>query len=64
MNIARRRFVHFFRRPIEENTCEVTGSGKEENRSDAKGMFVPCRLNRCGSKSDISVLIEELQKTV
>ena len=38
--------IHFFLR-------EVTITGKAENRGDANGMFVPCRLKLTGPKSYI-----------
>ena len=54
--------IHFFLRASQENSCEVTGKG--ENKGDAKGMFVPCKLSFCGPKRYVSVLAEELPKTV
>ena len=43
---------------------KVTITGKAENRGDAKGKFVPCRLKLSGPKSYVSVLKEELPKAV
>ena len=56
--------IHFFLRASVENNCEVTITGKAENKGDSKGMFVPCRLKLSGPKSYVSVLKEELPKTV
>ena len=47
--------IHFF-------LCEVTITGKAENRGGAKGMFVPRRLKLSGPKSYVSVSKEDIPK--